>query len=147
MPPGLILEIGRVWHPQLRRHHFSPSTSFLGIENYPDFRLHHAPVEAPNRLRIAEPTFAGSIYVLVVKPSDINRNSPGFGVRSGEADVYDSILRIRRKTDRPLEPIKMEIATAHRLETRLISKNDPSEGTGDLLAEVVTPFRKHIEAP
>src|ERR1700730_18198052 len=50
-----------------------------------------------------------------------------------------------RKTDRPLEPIKMEIATAHRLETRLISKNDPSEGTGDVLAEVLTPFRKHIE--
>jgi hypothetical protein len=60
-------------------------------------------------------------------------------------NIYDAILRIRWKTDRPLEPVKMEIATAHWLETRLILKNDPSERTGDLLTEILAPFRKHVE--
>jgi hypothetical protein len=60
-------------------------------------------------------------------------------------NVYDAILRIRRKTDRPLEPVKMEIATANRLEFRLIRKNDPTEGAGDLLTKSLPPFRKHVE--
>ena len=65
MPPGLVLEVGGIWQPQLRRHDFFPPTSFLGVENYPNFCLHDAPVQAADRLRVAEPALAGGIYVLV----------------------------------------------------------------------------------
>ena len=57
---ALCLELG------LSAEEIAPGlASFLGVENYPNFCLRDAPVEAADRLRVAEPALAGGINVLV----------------------------------------------------------------------------------
>ena len=150
MPPSLVLKVGPIRQTQLGGHYFLAPTNLLGIENYPDFCLHDAPVQATDRLRVAEPSLAGGIYILIARSSDIDRHAPGLATQSSEAklryrDVYDAIPRIRWKTDWPLEPVKMKIATADWLEAHLVSKNDPSKGTGDLLTQILATIRQHVE--